>query len=205
MGITASVVEKAIVDSLMKLAEKTETPVSRQAVVDLLCWSRRRGYLASTQDIYNNETWKKVGEDLWESVQVGTKGVKTLARTYRAVRGMVAQLHGEAQVAAAAKAAVRSPGDPTAQSEEEPEGQPPCENPPDYTSKAYPVLTTAERIAWGLDDELPPWCPEKEQAASGGVRPGRPRPGRGFSPRRHPPSTPPPSDRRHGNASGQAS
>ncbi|XP_056182220.1 endogenous retrovirus group K member 7 Gag polyprotein-like [Falco biarmicus] len=167
MGITASVVEKAIVDNLMKLAEKTETPVSRQAVVDLLCWSRRRGYLASTQDVYNNETWKKVGEDLWESVQVGTKGVKTLARTYRAVRGMVAQLHGEAQVAAAVKAAVRSPGDPAAQSEEEPEGQPPCENPPDYTSKAYPVLTTAERIAWGLDDELPPWCPEKEQTASG--------------------------------------
>ena len=81
MGITASVVEKAIVDSLMKLAEKTETPVSRQAVIDLLCWSRRRGFLASTQDVYNNETWKKVGEDLWESVQVGTKGVKTLART----------------------------------------------------------------------------------------------------------------------------
>ncbi|XP_050174851.1 uncharacterized protein LOC126641814 [Myiozetetes cayanensis] len=164
MGIAVSAVEKAVVDSLMKLAYHTNTPLSRQAVIDLLCWSRRRGLISSTQDIYKNETWTKIGEELWESVQVGTKGAKTLAQTYRAVKSMIAQLHGEAQVAAALKAAVRLPEVKKQTEATEPDEWPPLNDPPDYppVTSAYPAMTRAEQIAWGLDDDLPPWQPDNE-------------------------------------------
>ncbi|XP_050195047.1 uncharacterized protein LOC126652350 [Myiozetetes cayanensis] len=166
MGLTASAVEKAVVDSLMKLADKTDAQLPRSALIDLLCWCRRRGFFSSTQDIYNTETWRKVGKDLWESVQLGTKGAKTLAKTYRTLRTLIERLHGEAQVAAAVKAAVRSPDSSQTKAERAAETQgvwPPLGDPPDYPPLTCLVMTKAEQIAWGLDDEFPPWNPSNKK------------------------------------------
>lgn len=98
MGVAPSVVEKVMLDGLLQVADKMGRDLEKQVVVDLLVWSCRRGLIRDPSQVFNNDTWKKVGKELWESVQVGSKGAKMLVKPYREMRLMIEQLNAEVEV-----------------------------------------------------------------------------------------------------------
>ncbi|XP_062441335.1 uncharacterized protein LOC134145648 [Rhea pennata] len=174
MGVSASVIEQAAIESLLRLVRKTDTQITKSDLTDLLLWCRRKGLIVEAPQVYKPEAWERVGKELWESVQVGSKEARSLAKTYRPVRLMLEQLHGEAAVAAAIRCTIQCTG-------EEHEGSgdsewtavsgsgPQYEEVPDDDDlkcrlRACPV-SVAEKEAWGeIDDDLPPWEGEEHPA-----------------------------------------
>lgn len=48
MGNAVTAIEKAAVDSILRVAEKTENKMERAELVDLLFWCRQHGFLTDT-------------------------------------------------------------------------------------------------------------------------------------------------------------
>ncbi|XP_072713779.1 uncharacterized protein [Ciconia boyciana] len=108
MGNAVSAIEKAAIDGLMKLAEKTDHKLERMDLTDLLFWCRWRGLISATSQVFDDEHWKNIGQEIWESVQNGTKGAKQLAQTYRQVRLVLEQLRADAAMMGALRSAIVS-------------------------------------------------------------------------------------------------
>ncbi|XP_064016772.1 uncharacterized protein LOC135184671 [Pogoniulus pusillus] len=100
MGNTAPGIEKASVEALLKFGQKAGDPLDRALVTDLLSWARRRGLLKETAQVFKDETWKHIGEEIWESVQTDNKEAKRLASTYRQISLLVQKIGAEAEVEA---------------------------------------------------------------------------------------------------------
>uniref|UniRef100_A0A8B9ITI8 CCHC-type domain-containing protein n=1 Tax=Amazona collaria TaxID=241587 RepID=A0A8B9ITI8_9PSIT len=148
MGSAISAVEKAAIQSLLQLAKRTETKLLEGDLTSLLEWCRRKGLLKTPDQLYDLDVWKAIGAELWESVMVGSKEARKHAQTWRLVKLMLEQMHGQAAVAATASRAIASAREC---SEEDPILTPELPEP----REAYPV-TREDKAFWGADDDLMP-------------------------------------------------
>ena len=80
MAVAPSAVERAVLDSLMRLAEKANKRLDRSTVTNLLLWWQWKGLVIETTQMYLVGTWEKIGKELWEQVQTGSPEAKQLAQ-----------------------------------------------------------------------------------------------------------------------------
>ncbi|XP_033929263.1 rootletin-like isoform X2 [Melopsittacus undulatus] len=163
MGSAVSAIEKATIEGLLCVAKKTGYSIPRQELVDLLVWCRKRGLLENTAQLFSKDQWRKIGEELWESVQTEHKGAKKLTCTYRSIKLMIDQMHAEAEIAAALKGALSESTKNSDLGETDliewgpiPDPVPPRTS-PEKTKIAAPVHKKGE-----FDDLIIPWDPSDE-------------------------------------------
>ncbi|XP_016161626.1 PREDICTED: uncharacterized protein LOC107604599 [Ficedula albicollis] len=157
MGTIASAVEKATVNGLMTVLNRTEEKIKRSDLVALLLWCRRHGYFQDPGSVFDEKVRKNIGTEMWESIQSGSKGAKDCALTYRAVRAGLRQVAAEAEVVQAAKDKLLCPAQVTQredkekdeESEEEKEDDDPASR--DIKCLALPVKKGP------YDDLIPPF------------------------------------------------
>lgn len=154
MGIAASAMERAALQSLLQLARKTKTELGEGDLAALLLFCRRRGLLTATDQLYDLQFRAEIVQELWEEVTVGNKEVKKLSPTWRSVKLMLETFEGEVKVSAAARRVI-----------EKAEHSDNCVTFPD------PVVSCPEskeeKEFWGgVDTSLPPWTPPEQSPPS---------------------------------------
>lgn len=166
MGSAVSAMEKATVEGLLTVAKGTGHSISRQDLVDFLFWCKRRGLLTTSGQLFSKDQWKRIGEELWESVQIGQKDSKQLAKTYRSVRSMIEQVHADAEIAAALQDALSGKAETKEKETEELIDFEKIECPPPYNpceGDAEIIIAPAKKKG-PFDDLLTPWDAKQEEA-----------------------------------------
>jgi len=147
MGSIVSASENTALNSLLELADGADARLTKGDISGLLLWCRRRKLITMDQ-LFDPDSWHRIGMDLWDSVQVGNKEARQLAPLFRTVKNMIADMKDDATVAAAAARAVY------AISRHAGEYQEPCTAP-----HVYPVHPSETEFWGGPSIELGDWAP----------------------------------------------
>ncbi|KAM6429170.1 uncharacterized protein O9250_001494 isoform 1-T2 [Rhynochetos jubatus] len=106
MGSTVSVKVKAVLAILLTLAQKHDIHLKEKDVMDLLLWGQRQNVLLGMEDVFKEERWQKLGEELWESVQLGTKEAIALSQVWHMVNKLMMTTRKESKIMEAAEKAL---------------------------------------------------------------------------------------------------
>ncbi|RMC21435.1 hypothetical protein DUI87_02301 [Hirundo rustica rustica] len=117
-----------------------------------------------SEHLIKGDNWRKIGEELWESVQNGQKGSKQLARTYRTVRLMIDQVHADAEVAAALQDTISGKKPEPDEHTDLLDWGPYAEPVPPY-DESERVVAAPARKKGEFDDVIIPWVPPPEPSA----------------------------------------
>ncbi|XP_058713451.1 uncharacterized protein LOC131588547 isoform X1 [Poecile atricapillus] len=157
MGNAVLALEKATIEALLRMSQNVGTPLDRTLLTDVLFWAKRHRLIIETADVFTNAAWKRVGEDLWEAIQSGSKEAQALAKTYRQVRLMIEQLSVEAEIEATVKGVYAAAEGKAA--EKSSNKQPGSENDCDRSNENIPTphMVAAPAHKGPYDDLIPPW------------------------------------------------
>lgn len=105
MGTTVSVEARAVL-TIMTLANKHDVAVKEQDVADLLLWGLRRAIFPSLEGVFDEQRWKDLENDLWQSVQVGNKEAIHLSQVWQRVSRLLDDTKSESRIMQAAEKAL---------------------------------------------------------------------------------------------------